>query len=290
VRVLNTSTGFPGLKYAPRTCIDRRYFASRTHHGRNARSFVVAIFDARRAHCLPRSAFAFRCLLLEWVRHSCLSSEPPLGHCGTAPRDADRDRVVVALCLTCTNRSQRAARPARRFMLRNVRSTARVSTAVCVTLISVACADASASPSAILQTDVGLDQTDAMTDNSAVHDHGATTASLSATTGDSMLVMGPYIDEAALPAGEAGSATTDIETTVEQPSVSDGTGDFRTVCSLSHMNHDDPLVFPDQPGKAHLHAFFGNAMRIRPQTRCAIRATRPVAAVSQTVALTGCRR
>ncbi len=35
-------------------------------------------------------------------------------------------------------------------------------------------------------------------------------------------------------------------------------GQFRTQCSFSHFNYDDPLVLPGQPGKAHLHMYFGN--------------------------------
>ena len=29
-------------------------------------------------------------------------------------------------------------------------------------------------------------------------------------------------------------------------------------CSFSHRNHDDPIVFPRQPGRSHDHTFFGN--------------------------------
>jgi Domain of unknown function (DUF1996) len=35
-------------------------------------------------------------------------------------------------------------------------------------------------------------------------------------------------------------------------------GQFRTSCEFSHFAYDDPLVFPDTPGAAHLHMFFGN--------------------------------
>ena len=35
-------------------------------------------------------------------------------------------------------------------------------------------------------------------------------------------------------------------------------GQFRTQCSFSHFNYDDPLVNPGQPGRAHLHMYFGN--------------------------------
>ena len=35
-------------------------------------------------------------------------------------------------------------------------------------------------------------------------------------------------------------------------------GQFRTSCEFSHFAYDDPLLFPNQPGRAHLHMFFGN--------------------------------
>lgn len=35
-------------------------------------------------------------------------------------------------------------------------------------------------------------------------------------------------------------------------------GAFRTGCQVSKYAYDDPIVFPGQPGKSHLHTFFGN--------------------------------
>lgn len=35
-------------------------------------------------------------------------------------------------------------------------------------------------------------------------------------------------------------------------------GQFRFTCQYSHLNYDDPIVYPGQPGKAHLHMFWGN--------------------------------
>lgn len=35
-------------------------------------------------------------------------------------------------------------------------------------------------------------------------------------------------------------------------------GAFRLICAASHANYDDPIVFPGQPGKSHLHVFYGN--------------------------------
>lgn len=36
-------------------------------------------------------------------------------------------------------------------------------------------------------------------------------------------------------------------------------GAFREDCKYSHISNDDPIVYPGQPGMAHLHTFFGNA-------------------------------
>ncbi len=35
-------------------------------------------------------------------------------------------------------------------------------------------------------------------------------------------------------------------------------GEFRTFCEFSHFAYDDPIVYPNKPGAAHLHMFFGN--------------------------------
>ena len=35
-------------------------------------------------------------------------------------------------------------------------------------------------------------------------------------------------------------------------------GYFRTLCEVSHFAYDDPILYPGQPGRAHLHMFFGN--------------------------------
>jgi len=35
-------------------------------------------------------------------------------------------------------------------------------------------------------------------------------------------------------------------------------GEFRINCKVSHMNNDDPLLYPNQEGAAHHHTYFGN--------------------------------
>lgn len=37
-------------------------------------------------------------------------------------------------------------------------------------------------------------------------------------------------------------------------------GAFRFLCAPSHNAYNDPIVYPGQPGKSHLHTFFGNTL------------------------------
>lgn len=68
----------------------------------------------------------------------------------------------------------------------------------------------------------------------------------------------PVINTALIPSRATGYSTDRVVATSERPGPSDGTGAFRTVCDFSHMAFDDPIVFPGQAGRSHLHAFFGN--------------------------------
>jgi len=68
----------------------------------------------------------------------------------------------------------------------------------------------------------------------------------------------PSIDTSKIPARTAGFSVDRVISITEQPGASDGTGAFRTVCDYSHMAADDPIVYPRQPGRAHMHTFFGN--------------------------------
>jgi hypothetical protein len=72
----------------------------------------------------------------------------------------------------------------------------------------------------------------------------------------------PFIDTTKLPAPRVGFSTARVmPANVSNPSQvpnSSDLGAFREPCDFSHMSFDDPIVFPGQPGKSHLHAFFGN--------------------------------
>lgn len=47
-----------------------------------------------------------------------------------------------------------------------------------------------------------------------------------------------------------------IKSTSELPANKDGS--FRIVCAPSHMNNDDPMVFPNQQNATHHHTYYGN--------------------------------
>ena len=49
-----------------------------------------------------------------------------------------------------------------------------------------------------------------------------------------------------------------ISVPLQQPVTNDVVGAFRFVCNAGQILYDDPIVFPGQPGKSHLHQFFGN--------------------------------
>jgi hypothetical protein len=97
----------------------------------------------------------------------------------------------------------------------------------------------------------------------AVNSQGAvtrtTTIAVNTTPPPDHSGMGPYIDRSKIPTGSSGHSTERVQSTSDRPRASDGTGAFRTMCAFTHMNFDDPLVYPGQPGAAHLHVFFGNA-------------------------------
>jgi hypothetical protein len=70
--------------------------------------------------------------------------------------------------------------------------------------------------------------------------------------------MGPVINVGTFPAPAVGDSTSRIGTAPITWGGPSDIGAFRTFCKPSHYLFDDPLVFPGQPGRSHLHLFFGN--------------------------------
>lgn len=69
----------------------------------------------------------------------------------------------------------------------------------------------------------------------------------------------PDINSAKIPTGDVGSDQLRLTQTNNKPNPSGGAGEFRLTCNYSHMNFDDPIVFPGKKGASHLHVFFGNS-------------------------------
>jgi hypothetical protein len=70
---------------------------------------------------------------------------------------------------------------------------------------------------------------------------------------------GVRVTESLIPAAAPGTAARRIGSAAyTKVDAGDEVGAFRVNCSLSHMNFDDPIVYPGQPRAAHLHAFYGN--------------------------------
>jgi len=67
----------------------------------------------------------------------------------------------------------------------------------------------------------------------------------------------PVVDGSKLVAPAAGSGALQVKATTDFGAASD-IGAFRFFCGLSHMAFNDPIVYPGQANRSHLHAFFGN--------------------------------
>ena len=92
----------------------------------------------------------------------------------------------------------------------------------------------------------------------------STTTTTTTTTSSASLL--PTIDLTKIPAAVTGWNAARIESTAgtafangasEGPTATD-VGAFRLGCFYSHMNFDDPIVYPGVSGATHLHVFFGN--------------------------------
>ncbi|MDC0435086.1 DUF1996 domain-containing protein, partial [bacterium] len=64
----------------------------------------------------------------------------------------------------------------------------------------------------------------------------------------------PHSDQYAVTVGTAESLPLDTSS----PPVEQGLHGTRLYCNASHLNYDDPVVFPGAPGMAHLHLYWGN--------------------------------
>jgi Domain of unknown function (DUF1996) len=84
----------------------------------------------------------------------------------------------------------------------------------------------------------------------------------------------PTVNAALIPVGSSGFGGDRVEATSDLPANHNNReGAFRVGCAFSHMNFDDPIVFPGQVGRSHLHSFFGNTALTANTTAANITAT-----------------
>jgi hypothetical protein len=60
------------------------------------------------------------------------------------------------------------------------------------------------------------------------------------------------------PAPSAGASTGGLIDSTDPIAFHASVGSFRTICTFSHVNNDDSIVFPGKVGAAHNHTYFGN--------------------------------
>ena len=77
---------------------------------------------------------------------------------------------------------------------------------------------------------------------------------------------------AKIPTAAAGWSGPRLQATAQTVNA-DVIGAFRLGCFYSHMSFNDPIVYPGQPGKSHLHVFFGNTGTDANSTSATIAAT-----------------
>lgn len=86
-----------------------------------------------------------------------------------------------------------------------------------------------------------------------------TAPSTTTTTTGTQPPPGIFVNEAAIPAPRPGISGPLVVNAQDGVGVADGgVAAFRTSCRLSHMNFDDPLLYPGQSRRSHLHSYFGN--------------------------------
>jgi len=73
---------------------------------------------------------------------------------------------------------------------------------------------------------------------------------------DPMTDLMPFVDKTQNITPKVGNSDLRVKTTGKQPY--NGDIAIRVFCGVSHMNNDDPLVFPNQQNATHHHTYFGN--------------------------------
>jgi hypothetical protein len=101
---------------------------------------------------------------------------------------------------------------------------------------------------------------------------GTTTTGTTTTTSTTGTTSATYTELSIIPSNfDVNSELVDAP--IPGSSAGDQEGAFRFVCNAGQVLADDPIVFPGQPGKSHLHQFYGNTSANAYSTYSSLRTT-----------------
>src|SRR5436190_523213 len=86
---------------------------------------------------------------------------------------------------------------------------------------------------------------------------GATEGSTTEPAATSVYVDTSLIPDVTKHQNPVGGWAVDMLKATDEVAPASDIGAFRTGCQLTKFAFDDPIVYPNQPGKSHLHTFFG---------------------------------
>ena len=99
------------------------------------------------------------------------------------------------------------------------------------------------------------------TDSGVAFSNPTTSPPVAVTPGSTLLpnpVIGSWMNARQNVANPVPTPCVNLECTESGDNGASGEGQFRVGCQYSHFNYDDPIVYPGQAGKAHLHMYWGN--------------------------------
>ena len=169
-------------------------------------------------------------------------------------------RVPVCACKDIATRDHKCGRLLERIFLTKS-STRRMCSIFALALVVAGCrgaGDTATSP--LVQVSPAAQPTSVAP--APTPPPAATIALAAATTIEGLTPIASNFD----PASEL------VSTSIPPSASPDVVGAFRFVCMPGQLKSDDPIVYPGQPGKSHLHQFFGNDTADANSTYASLRA------------------
>ena len=103
--------------------------------------------------------------------------------------------------------------------------------------------------------------------------HGMTGTTNTTPTTPTGTTTNSFYTEASLVPSNFDVSSELITAPIPGSSAPDVVGAFRFICNAGQLRYDDPIVYPGQPGKSHLHQFYGNTSADANSTYSSLRAS-----------------